>query len=401
MKASLVFTLAGLVNAHGIGSFLDEAFGLFDYISEGSTDDAPEPVVIKQDDAHSGLEDYQDGFVKIPSKDYIDDLESGPLYAGVVTFAHMPQADCVGYHHQDERFDIAIVGAPFDTGVSYRPGARFGPSGIREGSRRMSPGQYGAYRPDLDQLSALKVVECGDIAMTPFDNRVALDQLYRGERAILKHKSATTKEEHPRIITLGGDHTITFSALRAVHEVHGPVSVIHFDSHIDTWTPETLGGNISSYQGLNHGTFLHWAHEKGYLSDTNMHVGSRAPYTNKGGDLENDHRCGFDIVLAREIDSIGVQGIVNKIRDRVGDGKVYISVDIDVLDPAYAPGTGTAEPGGFTTREFLEILDGLEGINIVGGDVVEVAPSYDTNGGITALAAAEVVNSLIGLMVLS
>ncbi|KAF5092459.1 hypothetical protein D0Z03_002850 [Geotrichum reessii] len=153
---------------------------------------------------------------------------------------------------------------------------------------------------------------------------------------------------------------------------------------------------------LNHGTFLHFAHEKGYInSNGNVHVGIRAPFIRKGLDKDHDeHFCGFKTIMARDIDLIGVRGIINKLKKIVGNNKVYITVDIDVLDPAYAPGTGTTEPGGYTTRELLTILDGLHGLNVVGADVVEVAPAYDTNGQITVLAAAQVADSLLGLMIL-
>lgn len=130
-----------------------------------------------------------------------------------------------------------------------------------------------------------------------------------------------------------------------------------------------------------------------------MHGGIRAPLGSRRHDLDNDMRCGFDIITARDIDDIGVSGIIKKIKNRVGQGHVYISIDIDVLDPAFAPATGTAEPGGWTTRELLSILDGLSGLKVIGADVVEVAPAYDNAGETTCIAAAEVARSLIQLMV--
>ena len=142
------------------------------------------------------------------------------------------------------------------------------------------------------------------------------------------------------------------------------------------------------------------AHEEGLLlNGTSVHAGIRAPVSDKKGDWRNDRRCGFEIVKARDIDRIGVQGVIKKIKDRVGKTPTYISVDIDVLDPAFAPATGTAEVGGWTTRELLSILDGLLGTNIIGADVVEVAPIYDSPGETTVLAAAEVVVSLMTLMI--
>jgi len=211
--------------------------------------------------------------------------------------------------------------------------------------------------------------------------------------------NTTAKSSIPRIITLGGDHTTTLAALRSTYERWGPVSVIHFDSHIDTWDPKVLGGGISHYAGVNHGTFLHLAHEEGLIRNDSIHVGIRAPVMRRKGDIRNDIRCGFEIIRARDIDKLGIDGTIKKIMERVGDSKVYISVDIDVLDPAFAPATGTSEVGGFTTRELLTILDGFEGMKVIGGDVVEVAPIYDSAGETTVLAAAEVAHSLLTLMV--
>lgn len=217
-----------------------------------------------------------------PSKDYIDDITPvlAPWYARIVTFSHLPVTKCLT--NGSEPFDIAVIGAPFDTGMSYRPGAPFGPPGIREGSRRQFIEAYDPYRNSFGEKEYwAKVVECGDIAMSPFDNRIALDQLLRGHWASLKHDTTTADVEQaaPRLLTLGGDHTITFAAIRAAHEIYSKITVLHFDSHIDTWDPAAVGGNLSSYGELNHGTFLHYAHELGYLDDDgNMHVGIRAPW---------------------------------------------------------------------------------------------------------------------------
>lgn len=337
-----------------------------------------------------------------PHDDFEDDLV---LFSGIVSFAHVPIAQC--FKNSSLAMDIAIVGAPFDTSVSYRPGARFGPNGIRQGSRRLgngiSPvrGFPGSRLRKLDPYhSGYSIVDCGDIPMTPFDNKVALNQLYRGQRALHNHKSLHNPENPPRIITLGGDHTITLMALRSAYEKYGKLSVIHFDSHLDTWDPKVIGGNISKRAGLNHGTFLHFAHENGYLSDdSNIHVGIRAPYVAPGFyDEQHDYECGFDKIVARDLDIISIPEVVSNIKTRVGDGPVYISVDIDVVDLASAPGTGTPETGGLTSRELLTILDGLEGLNVVGADIVEVLPAFDTNGDITTLIAAQVVDSILGLM---
>ncbi|KAL2856317.1 hypothetical protein BJX68DRAFT_207128 [Aspergillus pseudodeflectus] len=327
------------------------------------------------------------------------DIVSGSQFSGLTTFAHLPYVNCfVGSEAEATPYDIAFLGAPFDTGVTARPGARYGPGGIRLGSRRLTG--WSIYTGENVFESWAKLVDCGDAPLTWLDNTVALKQLDLAHKVASSRKTNSTHQGRtPRIITLGGDHTTTLSALRSTNTHWGPVSVIHFDSHIDTWDPKVLGGGISHYAGVNHGTFLHLAHEEGLIRNTSIHVGIRASVNRPKGDLRNDLRCGFSIIKARDLDYLGVSGIVNEIKSRVGNSKVYISVDIDVLDPAFAPATGTAEPGGFSTRELLSILDALRGLPVVGADVVEVAPVYDSVAETTTLAAAEVARSLLELMV--
>ncbi|KAL0934749.1 arginase family protein [Colletotrichum truncatum] len=350
------------------------------------------------------------------------DIFGADSLAGLRTFANLPYVNCFSEEDiKSQRYDIAVFGAPHDTTTTGRPGARFGPPAIRTGSQRKGPGNWDFYtgRSPLDSWAT--VVDCGDARLTWLDNTVSLKRLDKAHKVIsilftwLPEDMNTHREKvisgrpaanssvssTPRILTLGGDHTTTLSALRSTYERWGPVSVIHFDSHIDTWDPAVLGGGVSDYAGLNHGTFLHIAHEEHLILNTSIHAGIRAPLIRRKGDLRNDVRCGFEIVTARDFDKFGASGVVSKIKDRVKDSNVYISVDIDVLDPAYAPGTGTAEPGGWSTRELLTVLEGLEGLSVVGGDVVEVAPAYDNNGETTALAAAEVAWSLLDLMVVT
>ncbi|KIW01646.1 agmatinase [Verruconis gallopava] len=327
--------------------------------------------------------------------------EVPPAVAGLTTFANIPHVFCLADAANEavEKFDIAFLGAPFDTATTGRPGARFGPGGIRQGSRRIEPGGYSIYTGENSFDSWAKVVDCGDAPLTFLDNTVALKQLDHAHKIISGRETNSSVYRVPRIIVLGGDHTTTLSALRSTFNRWGPVSVIHFDSHIDTWDPEVLGGGLSHYAGVNHGTFLHIAHEEGLITNSSVHAGIRAPVIRKKGDVRNDVRCGFDIIRARDIDRIGADGIIRRIKERVAGNKVYISVDIDVLDPAFAPATGTAEVGGWSTRELLTILDGLVGLEVVGADVVEVAPIYDNPGETTLLAAAEVAHSLLTLMV--
>ncbi|CAO2654938.1 Nn.00g116710.m01.CDS01 [Neocucurbitaria sp. VM-36] len=294
-------------------------------------------------------------------------------FLGLSTYANLPYVHCLAPKGDEiETFDIAILGAPFDTGVTARPGARFGPSGIRQGSRRISPANsWSIYTGDNVLLDWAKIVDCGDAPLTFLDNTAALKQLDKAHQIVSSKSAKSSEYTTPRIVTLGGDHTTTLSALRATYKHWGPVSVIHFDSHLDTWDPKVLGGGISHYAGVNHGTFLHIAHEEGLIRNTSIHAGIRAPIFRPKGDLRNDQRCGFEIIRARDVDRYGVSGVIDGLKRRVTGTKVYISVDIDVLDPAFAPATGTAEVGGWTTRELLSILDGLEGIEVIGADVGE------------------------------
>lgn len=203
----------------------------------------------------------------------------------------------------------------------------------------------------------------------------------------------------PRIITLGGDHTITLPLLRSVTKAYGPISVIHFDSHLDTWKPKVFGGAPTKQASINHGTYFYHAYLEGLLAnDTNIHAGIRTTLSGLG-DYDNDGYCGFTRVEAREIDTIGVAGIIRRIRDRVGTtNPVYLSIDIDTLDPAFAPATGTPETGGWSTRELRTIIRGLAGINFVAADIVEVAPAYDTNAELTTMAAADTLYEVMSLM---
>ncbi|CUM66668.1 uncharacterized protein PRCAT00004344001 [Priceomyces carsonii] len=390
-------------------TFLDRYFGPFldnaqDSLTikapNGSDKKHPEPL---KNNLHSLMinDEYE-----YPDKDDLRDINGtntlyrGGEFGGLTTFAHLPYANCYDPEYfEKEKFDIAIVGAPFDSGVSYRPGARFGPSGIRMGSRRLAPA-YSVYRDGFDPYSNwAKIVDCGDPPVTPLDNRIALDQIYRANRAIAKHATENEKLKAPKLFTLGGDHTITLPAIKAAYEKWGPITVIHFDSHLDTWNPYYFGGNVTDYQSVNHGTYLHWAHEKGLLTDKSIHAAIRGPYPGPR-DVRHDEKCGFDRILARDIDKIGTHGIINRIKERVGDGAIYITVDVDSMDPANTPASGTVEPGGWTSRELLTILDGLEGLNVVGGDVVEVAPPYDTAAELTSITAAQVADSIISLMIL-
>ena len=298
-----------------------------------------------------------------------------PRYLGPDTFARLPRLD------QVDRADVAILGVPFDSGVSYRPGARFGPGGVRAGSKLLRP-----YHPALDvhPWDVHQVVDAGDVATNPFDIVAAVGQVEAAARELLGRAD--------RLVTVGGDHTIALPLLRAFAAKHGPIALVHFDAHLDTW---------DTYFGApyTHGTPFRRAVEEGLLDlDVSAHVGIRGPLYSKQ-DLVTDKALGFAIVSTEEVARRGVDEAIDRVRSRVGNRPVYVSIDIDVLDPAHAPGTGTPEPGGLTSRELQMILRGFRGLNIVGADVVEVAPAYD-HAELTTIAAANVVYDLLGLLAL-
>ncbi|KAF3914083.1 Guanidinobutyrase [Arthrobotrys entomopaga] len=333
--------------------------------------------------------------------------QADSVFSGISTFGRIPYWPCLA--SDEEAYDVAFLGAPFDTGTSYRPGARFGPSGIRQGSKRLN--LYGGYNVPLDAnpfSGDLRLLDCGDIPVTSYDNVYAIDQIEKGHHALLSRKPFTAADEKgpalggktlPRVITLGGDHTIVLPILRSVKKAYGPISVIHFDSHLDTWKPKVFGGSPSEVAAINHGTYFYHASLEGLLAnDSNIHVGIRTTLSGPS-DYTNDRYIGFQIVEAREIDTIGVEGIVKRIVERIGTERpVYLSIDIDTLDPAFAPATGTPETGGWSTRELRTIIRGLKDLNFVGADLVEVAPAYDTNAELTTMAAADVLYEVISIM---
>lgn len=296
-----------------------------------------------------------------------------PRFAGIATFARLPRLGEV------EHADIAVVGVPFDSGVSYRPGARFGPAHVREASRLLRP-----FNPAqrVSPFAVQQVVDAGDIAVNPFRIEEAVEQIEAGARALA--------EWADRLVAIGGDHTIALPLLRAVADRHGPVAVLHFDAHLDTW---------DTYFGapITHGTPFRRASEEGLIDLTaSMHVGTRGPLYGVD-DLTDDARLGFAIVTSEDIEEHGVEAAIERIRARIGDKPLYVSIDIDVLDPAHAPGTGTPEAGGLTSRELLRIIRSLADRPIVGADVVEVAPAYD-HAQLTGIAASHVAYELISAM---
>jgi agmatinase len=299
-----------------------------------------------------------------------------PRFAGPATFARLPRFDEVS------DVDVAVVGVPFDAGVSFRPGARFGPAHVRESSRLLRP-----YNPALDvaPFGRQQVADAGDIAVNPFSIDEAVREIEAGADELL--------ERAGRLLTIGGDHTIALPLLRSLSRRHGPVAVVHFDAHLDTW--DTYFGAATT-----HGTPFRRASEEGLLDLSGcMHVGIRGPLYG-AADLAEDAELGFQTVHAREMEDLGTRGVVERIRERVQERPVYVSVDIDVLDPAFAPGTGTPESGGLLSRELLAILREFSGLHLVGADIVEVAPAYD-HAEITGIAASHAAYELLSAMALT
>lgn len=298
-----------------------------------------------------------------------------PRYGGIATFALLPQV------HEVDSADIAVLGIPFDAGTSFRPGARFGPAHIRENSRQLHP--YHQHHRTFP-FGSRQVVDAGDVAVGPFDIPAAV-------AAIEAHARGVTSTG-ARIVALGGDHTVALPLLRAAASEHGPVAVVHFDAHLDTW--DVLHGAT-----IWHGSPFRRAAEEGLLDLAHcQHVGIRGGVYDPA-ELADDAALGFAMIRSEEFLEAPLAALADRVRERVGERPVYVSVDIDVLDPSFAPGTGTPEVAGLASRELVGMLRLLGGLHVVGADVVEVAPAYD-HAGITGLAAAQVAWELIALMAL-
>lgn len=301
------------------------------------------------------------------------DATQVPRYGGEATFARLPRLADVS------DADTVLWGVPFDTGVSYRPGARFGPNHVRHSSRLLRP-----YNPALDTepFATQQVADAGDVGVNPFDISEAIATIESSAREL----SATRRT----LITLGGDHTIALPLLRVQHQRHGPLAVLHFDAHLDTW---------DTYFGApyTHGTPFRRASEEGLIDfEHSAHVGLRGPLYGRL-DLDESAKMGFAAVHCRDLTRHPIDDVITRVRSRLGDRPVYASIDIDVLDPAFAPGTGTPEAGGMASRELLELIRGLAGLNLVGADLVEVSPAYD-HAEVTGIAASHVTYELLSIL---
>jgi agmatinase len=317
----------------------------------------------------------QPGVPRVVAGDHVGQVDATvvPRFAGPPTFARLPRLD------ELSAADVVIAGVPFDSGVSYRPGARFGPEHVRASSKLLRP-----YNPAaaIAPFAELQVADAGDIAVNPFDIGEAIEKVEAGARSLTR--------DGARLLTIGGDHTIALPLLRVAADRHGPVAVLHFDAHLDTW--DTYFG-----AAYTHGTPFRRASEEGLIDrEHSVHVGIRGPLY-AASDLADDSVLGFQVISCPEIESIRISEVIERTLARLGDRPVYVSLDIDVLDPAHAPGTGTPEAGGMTARELLAVLRSLATVPLVGADIVEVAPAYD-HAEITGIAAAHAAFELLSAM---
>jgi agmatinase len=299
-----------------------------------------------------------------------------PRFAGVRTFMRLPHVtDLTGV-------DAAVYGIPFDTAVTYRPGTRFGPEAIRSASVLLRP-FHGGF--ELDLCEALSIVDYGDLPVAPGDTEATYARV---EEAL-----APVVDAGVFPLALGGDHSITLAELRVLGARHGPLALVQLDAHGDTWD-EYFG------QRYYHGTTFRRAAEERLIDPAaSVQAGMRGPLFQRS-DLEDARSLGFHVIRGEELHALEPAAFADAVRERVGTRPVFLSFDVDFLDPAYAPGTGTPEVSGFTTADAVALLRSLRGIQLVGADVVEVSPAYDGPGQITALAAANVAWELLALRAL-
>jgi len=313
-----------------------------------------------------GLEDAKDEVDAAFTRSDLKGLAFENAFGGATSFMRRR------YTKDLRGVDVAVTGVPFDQAVTHRPGARFGPRAIREASA-LQPFDV-PYGWGFDPLSEFAVTDYGDLAFDYARTADFPDALTGHIRTILAGGAAS--------LTLGGDHYISFPILRAYAEKHGPLSLLHFDAHSDTWPDD-------DFTRIDHGTMFYKAVKSGIIDPKrSVQVGIRT---------HNDDTLGVTTIDARAVHERGAKAVVDQIRSVLGDHQTYLTFDIDCLDPAFAPGTGTPVWGGLSSAQAAMILRDLAGINLVGGDVVEVSPPYDTTGA-TAIAGAHVAMEILCLL---
>lgn len=295
------------------------------------------------------------------------DPQSMPRFAGVASFMRAPHT----YKLEDADADAAFLGIPFDDATTYRPGARFGPRAIREASTLLKP-----YNPVTGtDLQTFDIVDNDDVPVIPGYIEDTFAEIQDRVSYVLGCNV------FPAIV--GGDHSTTLPVLRAIADAHGPVSLVQFDAHSDLWT-EYFG------KTHNHGTTVHNAIEEGLIDpETSIRIGDRGGLYGPE-DIERFEASGIEYYTTEEAVTIGLDDLRGRIQERVS-GPAFATIDIDVVDPAFAPGTGTPMPGGFTAREILRLVRSLHDVDLVGFDLVEVAPPYDDRAGTTSILAANLV----------
>jgi agmatinase/guanidinopropionase len=296
-------------------------------------------------------------------------------FMGIPTFMRLPAT------RELDGVDVAVMGVPFDSGVSYRSGTRFGPRKIREASLTL----WG-HNPTMKvtPTKALKVVDYGDVSVIPTSIEHTMTAITATASRVLN--------EGATLITLGGDHSIALPLLRAHAKKYGQLSLVHVDAHIDTWEAEFEAVPYS------HGTPFRYALQEGLVREGEyMQIGIRGPVSFEN-DYEDAVKLGARTVTIHEVFEKGIQEVLKEVHQRM-NGPVYVSIDIDSADPAYAPGTGTPEVGGLTSYQLLQLVRGLHGLNLVGFDLVEVSPPYD-HGDITAVLASNIVFEYLSLLAL-
>jgi guanidinobutyrase len=294
-------------------------------------------------------------------------------FAGPGTFMRLPQMETAA------GLDVAVMGVPMDIGTSWRSGTRFGPKQIRAESAMIRPYNIQTGAAPFEKL---QVADIGDVAINTFDLADTISIIERWTDAVLSHGAIP--------LTLGGDHTLTLPILRAVAKHHGPVALVHVDAHADV-------NDVMFGVRECHGTVFRRAYEENLiLPDKVWQIGLRG--TGYGPDDFNTPRdWGFNLITAPEIWHRSLSPLADTIKQAIGTTKVYLSYDIDSLDPAYAPGTGTPEIGGLTPPQAMELIRGLDGLEIVGADMVEVSPPYDPSGN-TALVAANLAYEILSIL---
>ncbi len=299
-----------------------------------------------------------------------------PKFAGIKTYMRLPHCRTI------QGIDFAVVGVPWDGATSYRTGQRMAPDAIRRVSVTLRPYNLALDVGIFEQCSG---VDYGDVAVVPG----YIEETY----ARIETELIPLVEAGVIPVMMGGDHSITLPELRAIAKIHGPVALVHFDSHTDT-NDQYFG------KPYYHGSpFRRAVEENILLPENSIQVGMRGSVYSKDA-YHDSMSLGFQVVTMADIRQMGLETLIESIRSRVGRAKVFITFDIDVVDPAFAPGTGTPEVGGFTSAEAIGLIQGLKGLNFVGFDVVEVLPDYDP-ADITALMAANIVYEFLSLISLN